>query len=135
MYVMAALLQLGIHPNLPKFRVYDVIPEERLSFRQRDPFFWTQRSFLHKNATIYLTDIDSLENCNTLFRWCFKENDHSFSTSIRQWRHIPWENFKSFLRAPKNGDLWQAITSSKINIFWCGFFCSFRFLKGIRHRE
>ena len=100
------------------------------------------------SASIDLLDIKSHKNCLALPRWCFKENYHWFWASVHgalytvyntpcsilQWRHMPRENFNSFLRGPKNGELWQAITSSKLNIF-DAFFCSFRFLKEILFRK
>ena len=42
---------LKIYPNLPKFLIDDVTPEEGLIFGQWDTFFWTQRSILYKNTS------------------------------------------------------------------------------------
>ena len=54
---------LKTSPNWPKFLIDDVIPEVALIFRWRDPFFWTQRSILHKNTSIWLFLCGFL-NCN-----------------------------------------------------------------------
>ena len=100
-----------------------------IHFRQWHPFFWTQLSFFLKNASIDLLDIKSHKNGLALPRWCFKENYHWFWPSVFQWRRTPRENFNSFLRGPKNGEFWQTITSSKLNIFWC-VFLFFQILEG-----
>ena len=121
-------------PNLPKYLIDDDIVLQVFIFRQWHPFFLTQLSFLLKNSSMDLLDIKSHKNCLALPRWCFIENCDWFWPSVLQWRHILRENFNSFLRGPKNGELWQAITSSKLNIFWCSFF-SFRFLKEILFRK
>ena len=39
------------YPNLPKFLIDDVIPEVVFIFRSRNPYFRTQRSFLHQNMS------------------------------------------------------------------------------------
>ena len=110
--------------NVPKFaqilnwwRQSDLVTH----FQTMVPIFWIRLSFLLKTASIHLLDIKSHKNCLALPRWCFKENCQWFWPSVLQWRQIPRETFNLFLRGPKNGELWQAITSSKLNIFWCGF--------------
>ena len=62
-----------------------------------------------------------MPKCSAFFRWCFKVDYHWFCRLVLQWRHIPWGNFISFSVWSKISELWQAITSAKINIFWCDF--------------
>ena len=65
-----------------------------------------------------------------IFRWCFKVDYHWFCRLVLQRRHMPWENFISFLVWSKNSELWQAITSAKINVFWWSFFLFYQISKG-----
>ena len=101
----------------------DVIPEVVLIFRSRNPNFWILRSFLRQNRSmlIFLKSVLSLSKTISSLRYPVIEiPDFQKGAPGDVTNQICLD--EAFFWTLKNDQLWNSITSSKINIFWCVFF-------------
>ena len=126
LYSLKCMVNLTQLPNLPKFgpwwRHNDIVAPDIYIFRSSYPFFLTQRSILVKKQ--YFNFPNRKGYVNTLKANISKKHGNIYWNSNvgLQWRQTPREILLAFEMCWQISKLWQAITSSKINIFWCVFF-------------